>query len=98
MTRHLLVQLPLTPSGVPKRNDPSRGSPSFGDGAQNVDGAGHREKLALVAVHVERVLTSPIGRMEDKASARLDRAAMVNRTVGCLPRIDIELAKRARGT
>src|SRR5690348_1960504 len=44
---------------------------------------------------MQRVLTAPVGRMENEAAARFDGAAVVHGAVGCLPRLDLELAQEA---
>ena len=67
---------------------------ALGNGAKHVDGPGHCEELALLAVDVERILTAPVGRMEDEAPARLDRAAVMDRAIRRICRIDIELSKQ----
>ena len=95
---HLLVELAFAPAGIAERGDPLRRPAPFGDGAQDVDGAGHREQLARLAVDVQRVLSAPVGRMEDEAAPRLDRPAMMDRAVGRFAGIDVELAKQAAKT
>ena len=46
------------------------------------------------AVDVERVLAAPVARMEDEAAPGLDRAAVMDRAVGRLARLDIELLQQ----
>lgn len=72
-----------------------RGTPPFGDCTQNIDRARHREDLALIAIHVERILASPVCGMKNEPAARLDRSAVMNRAVGSLARLDFELTEQA---
>ena len=93
---HFLVELAFAPAGIAERGDPSRRPVPFGDHPQHVDRAGHRENLALRAVHVQRVLTAPVGRMKHEAAARLDRPAVVDGDIRRLSRVDVELPQEAR--
>ena len=49
----------------------------------------------LATVDLERVLPAPVGRVEDEAAARLDRPAVVDRAIGRLARVDVELLEQA---
>jgi hypothetical protein len=91
---HFLVELALAPPGIAERHDPLLGAPPLGDRAQHVDRPGHREQLAILAVDVERILPAPVARMDHEPASGLDRAAVVDRAVRRLARVDLELPQQ----
>ena len=85
------IELPRPPAGIAQREEAAGRPVAAADGAQDVEGRGQRE----LAAHHQRAGLDVIGRMEDEAAARLDRAAEMNmRAVARTLAVDFELLQQ----
>src|SRR5258708_36524853 len=95
VARHFFIELALTPTSVAKSDHPALGASPLGDRTQHIDRARHREQLALVAVHMQRILPAPFHRMEHETAARFDRSAVMDGAVWRLAGLNFQLSKKS---
>jgi hypothetical protein len=91
---HFLVELALAPTGVAERNQVTAWTAALGNRFQDIDRAGQRAEPG----HGDRVLSAPIIAVQHKPASRFDWAAMKDRGIGCLARLNAKLLEQATHT
>src|SRR5688572_10754907 len=85
-----LLELSGAPAGIAQSRQPVGGAPPLGDGPEDVEG----RREAPAAGHLDRLVAAPVGRVENEAALRLDRAPGMDRHVGRDSGLDVELAEQ----
>src|SRR3546814_3462550 len=90
VTRHFLFQLPLTPAGIAQCYHITGRAPSLRYGSQNIK----RPAQAPLVANVQYVLATPIKRMQNETTMRIDRTAAQDRHIRPLLAGKVALGKK----